>query len=173
LPNYVTTDNELGWKTKKTPERVEKLLTALRELGTMKAACAVADVSPHAVYQWRKVDPEFDEAVREAQREAAHKLEDEAWRRAVEGHDVPVVHKGEIRGWYKQASDRMLELLLRARLPELYRERFETTTNVTHEIKLDAAARELLEANSRALGRMIDITPEHDAPASPRGKRDE
>jgi hypothetical protein len=42
-------------------------------------------------------------------------LEREAWRRAVEGFDEPVHYQGEVVGYVKKYSDRMLELLLKAK----------------------------------------------------------
>ena len=68
------------------------------------------------------MDPDFALAWDEAVNIAADALEREAWRRAVEGFEEPVHYRGEVVGYVKKYSDRMLELLLKAHRPEKYRE---------------------------------------------------
>lgn len=59
----------------------------------------------------------------DAEQEAADALEREAWRRAVEGTDKPVTYQGQITATYKEYSDRMLEMLLKAHRPEKFKDR--------------------------------------------------
>jgi len=49
--------------------------------------------------------------------------EDEADRRAVDGVERPVYHKGEVVGYIKEYSDQMLALQLKAGNPDKYAER--------------------------------------------------
>jgi hypothetical protein len=57
---------------------------------------------------------------------AADRLEEEAWRRAVDGVDEPVgFYRGKPSAWVKRYSDTLLIFLLKALRPEKYRERYE------------------------------------------------
>jgi hypothetical protein len=49
-------------------------------------------------------------------------IEQEAWRRAVDGYDRPVFQDGELVGLVRAYSDVLLMMLLRGRRPEAYRE---------------------------------------------------
>lgn len=49
-------------------------------------------------------------------------LEQEAYRRAVEGVEEPVYQGGELVGTVRRYSDKLLEFLLRGRRPQVYRE---------------------------------------------------
>ena len=55
--------------------------------------------------------------------------EDEAFRRAVEGTEEPVYHKGAICGHVRRYSDSLLTLLLKAGDPDKYADR----SKVTHQ----------------------------------------
>ncbi len=57
------------------------------------------------------------------EKRAARSLEDEAVRRAREGITRPVRYKGKIVGYETEYSDQLLIALLKAWLPEKYRER--------------------------------------------------
>ena len=110
-------------RTRMTNRVRETFLAALRETCNVSEAARTARISRNTAYEHRKADPAFAEAWDEAEQEAADKLEREAWRRSVEGTDKPVVYKGEITGTYKEYSDRMLELLLKAHRPEKFKDR--------------------------------------------------
>lgn len=74
----------------------------------------------------RKNDPEFAEAWLLALEAGNDVLEAEALRRAVDGVDEPVfTQKGELAGHVRKYSDTLLALLLKAHLPEKFRERSE------------------------------------------------
>lgn len=165
MTNHLRADAE-GMRTHRTPEKRKELIAAIRQTGTVIAACAVVGISSAMVYRWRRADPDFAREMAEAQEDAAERLVDEAWKRAVEGYKVPVTHKGEITDWYTAYSDRLLEVLLKARRPQEFRDRYEVAGTVTHTHSLDPTTAALLAANSAALGRdaqpagpMIDITP--------------
>ena len=55
--------------------------------------------------------------------------EDEAFRRAVEGTEEPVYHKGKVCGSVRRYSDGLLTLLLKAGDPDKYADR----SKVTHQ----------------------------------------
>ena len=107
----------------RTDSARETFLATLRESCNVSEAARQAGIARSGAYEWRDADPEFAAAWAEAEQEAADKLEREAWRRGVEGVDKPVTFQGAITATYKEYSDRMLELLLKAHRPEKFKER--------------------------------------------------
>lgn len=107
----------------KPAEARERFLTAFREEVTITAAAAKVGVGRSTLYEWRKTDPDFREAWDQVEEEITERLEREAYRRAVEGVDKPIFQAGKHVGDVRQYSDRLLEVLLRARKPEAYRDR--------------------------------------------------
>jgi hypothetical protein len=117
-------------RLKLTPARQERFLKALAETGNITAAVALAGTSRTRVYELRKADENFQAAWDEAENSASDKLEAEAWRRAVDGVQEPLVSGGKIVRdddgnpiATRRYSDAMLTLLLKARRPEKFRER--------------------------------------------------
>lgn len=97
--------------------------TALSNCGNVRQACKDANVDPKTVYKKRKREPEFAEEWDDALNVAADVLEKEAWRRAHEGIEEPVYHKGAVCGHVRKYSDVLLIFLLKGMRPEKYRER--------------------------------------------------
>ena len=96
----------------RTPKRAAKppvweaaFLSALRDSGNVRVACAAAQVGKSTAYDRRKVSPEFGAAWSDAMDDAADVLEAEARRRAVVG-----------------GSDTLLIFLLKGARPEKYRD---------------------------------------------------
>ncbi len=112
-----------GSVTVRTDKARETFLTALAKSCNITMACAAAGIGRQTAYKWREDDPLFGEAWRDALEEAVDGLEKEAWRRAVEGVDRPIVYQGVVTGSYREYSDRMMEILLKAHRPEKYIER--------------------------------------------------
>lgn len=103
-----------------TPQRRATFLQVLAETGIVIAAAQAA--GPHqatcSTVTWRDLrakDPEFAREWDEALEKAAAKVEAEARRRAIEGYSEPVYQKGEEVGKIVRYSDRLLELLLKAK----------------------------------------------------------
>jgi hypothetical protein len=90
---------------KGTPK--ERFLAALPKVGTVMAAARAAGVGRSTVYGWRDEDPDFAAAMDEADEAATQELERVAIARA------------------KRKSDPLMALLLKAKRPEVYRERSE------------------------------------------------
>lgn len=161
-------------KTRLTAERKRIFLEHLARSGIVAEAARVA--SPHsmhgAISTFRKErgrDHEFAQAWDEALDHAVGVLEAEAFRRAVEGWDEPT-RFGPVR----KHSDRLLELMLKARSPRYHeRRRYEVDAKSTvrsEPLDLDqlsprqqALLEELLEGEppSHAGGPAgaIDVTP--------------
>lgn len=70
------------------------LLTALRHYPVLHHACEVAKVDRTTVWRRREADPEFAQAYEEAMEAGIDRAEKEAFRRAVDGFEEPLVHQG-------------------------------------------------------------------------------
>lgn len=94
--------------------------------GVVTEAAQAAGVSRQRHYEWL-ADPEkypdYEERFKDAHEQACDRLEREAIRRGADGWDEPVYQGGKKVGLVRRHSDRMLELVLKARLPDKYRER--------------------------------------------------
>ena len=101
-------------------------LAAFRETGNVRVACEVAKVGRSSHYRWLEMHPAYREAFDLAKECAGDMLEDEAFRRAVEGVEEPVGwYKGQAGGMVRKYSDVLLIFLLKSLRPEKYRERVE------------------------------------------------
>lgn len=113
-------------RMKFTPAKRKRFLEVLRATANVSEAARRCGLTRRAAYNHRDADPTFRAEWDEAVEEAIDKLEREAWRRGVEGVDRPVTYQGEITATFKEYSDRMLELLLKAHRPDKYKDRVET-----------------------------------------------
>lgn len=106
--------------------RKRALLIGLRETGTVSGGCACAGASRQSFYTWRENDPAFAAAVVEVEEAAADRLEQEAYRRAVEGVTEPTGwYKGQPGGMIQRYSDTLAIFLLKGLRPEKYADRME------------------------------------------------
>lgn len=103
----------------------DRFIKAMENTANVRAACMQAGIHPSTIYQWAEHDTEFGIRFREANTAANWVLFGEAWRRALQGEEEYVVSNGKLvygpdgKPLTKRVkSDRMLELLLKARLPE-------------------------------------------------------
>ena len=115
----------------------QAFLTAYANVGVITAAAKLVEIDRKRHYEWLadpKKYPTYRAAFADAHEQAADRLEAEMFRRGVQGVEKPVFGKlpgkdtgsGKI-GTIPEYSDRMLELLIKARRPERFRERFEHT----------------------------------------------
>jgi hypothetical protein len=113
-------------RTKFTLKAREEFLAALRGGNTITHAARLVRMSRRGVYDVRNADPTFAAEWDLALAEGIDVLEQEAKRRAVEGveQERPIVSRGMIVGHVRtiEYSDRLLELLLKAKKPDVYRE---------------------------------------------------
>jgi hypothetical protein len=103
----------------------DKFIKALENTANVRAACMQAGISHSIVYKWQEHDEEFSIRFKQANQDANWILFGEAWRRAIQGDEEYVVSAGKLVYGpdgkplvNRKKSDRMLELLLKARLPE-------------------------------------------------------
>ena len=132
-----------GSRTVRTDQAREVFLTTLARACNVTAACQAAGIGRQTAYTWREDDTAFAAAWTAAIDEAVDRLEAEAWRRGVEGVDKPVTFQGEITASFKEYSDRILEVLLKAHRPEKYIERLRTENTHALTVNIQGAAADL------------------------------
>jgi hypothetical protein len=113
-------------RTAITAAKREVFLAALAAGNTVTAAASAAGASREGFRLTRKRDQVFAEAWDDAYEQGTDLLEDEAWRRAVEGWEEPVVSAGQLVTTVRKYSDTLLIFLLKGRRPAKYA-RFEVT----------------------------------------------
>ena len=103
----------------------DEFIKAMANTANVRASCLAAGISHDTVYQWQEHDTEFGIRFRQANQQANWLLFGEAWQRAMKGEERYVVSQGKlVMGTdgkpvtYREKSDRLLELMLKARLPE-------------------------------------------------------
>jgi hypothetical protein len=107
----------------------ERFLAALASGSSPTRAAKQAGIGRSTLYEARSKDREFARAWADAVMEGIDRLEDEALRRATEG-----------------GSDRLLEMLLRRRRPEVYaRHASEASPRVNVVVTLEEAKRRIRE----------------------------
>lgn len=107
-------------KSKKQSQFLDKL----SDYVSVTRACKVTKIPRSTIYQWIKDDPEFKARFEDACELALASLEDEAVRRAFEGVNKPVYQQGQKVGTVKDFSDTLMIVLLKARAPDKYKDRF-------------------------------------------------
>lgn len=113
--------------TKLTPKKRQQFLGLVANGASITRAARSIRMSRQYMYELRVKDLTFAADWDTAEEEGTDLLEDEAARRAAEGVDEPVFYKGVVAGVVRKYSDTLLIVLLKARRPDKYRERQETT----------------------------------------------
>jgi hypothetical protein len=122
----------------------DRFLDAFVEHATVAAASKVAGVGRRTHYDWLEADAGYADRFKDAEEEVTEALEAEARRRAVAGVEEPVHYQGERVDTIRRYSDVLLIFLLKARRPNIYRER------VDHQVDHRVSLVELLTPPSRA-----------------------
>jgi hypothetical protein len=108
-------------------------LECYRQWANISFACEQTGVARRNIYNWQETDETFALAFKVAGEQATERLEREAWRRAVEGspYERTSYYRGEKLGTdlKTEYSDQLMMLLLRARKPDVYRERLDVAVN--------------------------------------------
>lgn len=105
-------------------------LNALLKTGLRNKAAEMAGVTRQAHYLWLKTDGEYAMQYEKVRTMLTDNLEDAAYERAVNGIERKIYFKGEEIGTQTEYSDTLLALLLKANMPEKYKDKTETTFNV-------------------------------------------
>lgn len=98
-------------------------LAAIRDGFSLRVASERSGVARSTAYDLRAADKTFRKAWDDAVEAGTDRLEDEALRRALAGTERPIFQGGKHVGTERIYSDRMLEILLKARRPKKYREK--------------------------------------------------
>ena len=112
---------------------------------TVTKAAAAADLGQVTPYRWRQADPEFARDWELAVEAGTDRLEDEAYRRAVEGVEETAYYNGQPVGVVRRYSDNLLTLLLRGRRPHKYRERSATEFSFGGPLAPDRGGKEIAD----------------------------
>lgn len=112
------------YEHKKNLERQLKVIEVLSMGFSIGAAADAAGITRVTLIKWRKDDQEFGRLCDDAIERGIDILEDEAFRRGVEGVEKGVWHQGELVGTETVYSDGLLTLMLRAKRA-LYRDKQE------------------------------------------------
>jgi len=111
-------------RTKITMDDVIRAATIRAEIGTMYLSARQAGVNYGSLMNFINKTPDAKELWEQAYEEFRESLMAEAVTRARDGWDEPIYHMGSIAGYIKRKSDRILELMLRAHIPVLFRENY-------------------------------------------------
>ena len=113
--------------TESTAKKRKAFLSLFARTGNITFSAKKTGIERSTHYKrWMK-DPFYAEAFNSAREEASDVLEGEAWRRAMQGVEEPVFHRGKICGHVQKYSDVLLIFLLKGNRPEKFRERVEHT----------------------------------------------
>jgi len=134
-----------GMSRKKRDMMKKKVLRLLAKHGIVRYACIGAGISRDSFYKWCHADADFALAAQGAAEASVDAMELEARRRAVHGVRRPVYQKGELVGYVREFSDRLLEIMLRAKRPVQFNDRiqintFQQTTINQQNVQLNSAA---------------------------------
>lgn len=111
--------------TTRTAEKDAGFFQALSSGLPVGKAAQTVGYARSSVYEWRREDEQFSKAWAEAEETAVERMEAEADRRAIEGTRRPVFYQGAQCGEIAEFSDTLLMFRLKAKRPDLYRERIE------------------------------------------------
>jgi hypothetical protein len=100
-------------------------LAAFSQCGNVTRAAEAADCDRHSHALWLKKDPDYAEAFEEARAMACDRIEQEIYRRGVEGWDEPAWYEGRQVGVIRRYSDTLLIFLAKGMMPEKYKDRAE------------------------------------------------
>lgn len=98
-------------------------ISILASSGNVGTAAKAAGITPRTAYRAKEKDKDFAEEWQEALDLAADVLEAEAWRRAHEGVEEPVMYKGQVVRFVRKYSDLLLMFMLKGMRPEKFREK--------------------------------------------------
>ena len=112
-----------GTKRHELDERIDEVLECIADQFSVSKMLEKLGINRRAFYHRIATDETFRQRVDEARRIGAERLEDEAYRRAVEGVERAKYGAGGFQiGVEREYSDRLLHVLLKANKPEKYGE---------------------------------------------------
>lgn len=148
-----------------------KFLEAYARLGTASGAAEETGISRATHRRWLASEA-YRKAFEAAEDEATELLEREALRRAVDGREEPIYFNGVQVGTTRKYSDVLLIFLLKAKRPDVYRERYDarisaslnvqSAVKVIHEYHDQPAAIEAIAAQLEPNKQLLTATSAED-----------
>jgi len=142
----------------------EAFLASYAKGHSITKSCEAARINRDTLYAWKEHDEPFFLRFNQAKEQGDDCVRDEIRRRGIEGWDEEVYQLKEYVGTVRKYSDRMLEMMAKARMPAEYRERasmevtgkdggaIETRHEQVLKLDLRSMTTEQLMALSAALG---------------------
>ena len=143
-----------GHDNARTRARQGAFLAAYSQNSRVDLAAQAAGIARATHYEWMKHDPTYPALFAEAEELAAQTLLDEAVRRGRDGWDEPVTVAGE-KVLIRRYSDRLMERLLEAKFPVMFR------SNLAHRL-VDQAGKDRDVIDFSALDKLIRAADERD-----------
>ena len=137
--------------TSQVKNRQQKFLDAIAQGHTILEAASSVGVSRSTIYNWREADPAFAKAWEFAYENGTDVYEKVAQDRAINGGVKTITDSDGKISTIVQTSDRMLELILRGRRPQVYsnayfQHQYSGKVEVKHKLKtIEQARQRLLE----------------------------
>lgn len=143
----------------RTDKKRRAFCKALAETGNVKASCERAGLDQSQVYKDRMKNKAFAEVWAEAQAIAeariGDELEQEAYRRAMEGNEEPLMYQGRKVGSVRRPSDTLTIFLLKGAKPEKYGDRVRPEQAANVSININLGGKQIRTADQS----MKNVTP--------------
>jgi hypothetical protein len=123
LEKRTSTTRQIKKDFRNKRKKQDEFLQYYSQFASITRAAKKAKINRDIHYDWMK-DEDYKLRYIEASERATQALEDEAARRAAEGVLEPVFHQGQAVGSIRKYSDTLLIVLMKARAPEKYKDRF-------------------------------------------------
>jgi hypothetical protein len=98
-----------------------RFLEAFASCGGIREASRRTGIAIRSHYFWKETDPAYVEALDFVTTVQNDVFKEEIARRGFRGYNKPIIYKGQITGYYREFSDELAKLEMKARLAE-YRE---------------------------------------------------
>lgn len=146
-----------------TAKKKRLFLNYLKKSGNKAGAAAKIGVGRSLISYHEKQDPHFAEEVQKALAFAEQEIDEEVYRRGIEGVKEDVWYQGDIVGEKTTYSDRMLEFRAKTLNPERYGDKSKVDLNAHVELDDSSSAKAALAAmlgimqNSAEDGEYIEV----------------
>lgn len=119
-PDESEAPEEKKFGREETRRKLKQFLEIYSQLGNRADACRMVGLNYHTFWYHKNNNPKFKAKFERANEIATDILEKEAWRRAHDGVEEPIMYKGEPVAFVRKYSDRLMEILLMGNRPEKY-----------------------------------------------------
>jgi hypothetical protein len=149
----------MGKPRKLTDAAKQAAIRAMEKTGNKAAAAMAAGISMETFYKKTgtmesRCDPEFREAIELAHEKYVLSLEQEAYRRAVEGWDEDKIGAGGMLYSVRKFSDPLLIHLLKKKAPKVHGDKVEVEQTTT--VRGDIGLRDLSPESRDLLRKIIE-----------------